>query len=668
MTARRSEDYAHTLDVTTGAGSFAELLLPPWVVNALRANGYNKPSPVQTIAIPMGRLGADLIVQAKAGTGKTLVFGIVCLDKVDPEVGMPQALVLAPTREIALQSGELLSRLAAHMAPPGITIGTFIGGLPIAEDQKLLRRRCQVALGTPGRVSKLMEIGSLVLQRCGTVVLDEADHLMSDSFVGIVRQIVMEVILHKKQIIALSATYSTAALATLESLMTHPQRVMLCHSTVALLGIRQFYHEISCQEDDGNDVIAAAKIHALLRLLSSTTFNQAVVFTNATQTAQQAASSLARWGYPAQCLSAARPQVERMDSVGAVRSFKFRIVVATDLAARGLDLPAVNLVVNLDLPYDGATYAHRVGRGGRYGTHGVAVTFASTTELKRLQVMVREVEGGQLEVLPEVIPEELLYCGNSSWEDNSPSTTNSAAAVCAPEARVSDHEPLAADHSQSVPPVTVWQRGYDAEQLSESHEEYSSSDYSCESDAQFSDDDSNSGVASHIASPELLASSVHVSHSSAVKEEHYEGSGPRGLAATMGGVMGASLWHSDLHLEPEQPVASDCIALSDITNCGQNQGHNGERLSEGTLMYGTTTDNWASAANGGVDTGQAPPSPAVGYLGSDASDSVVVSKQLLLRYYQLENFAAEYLEWFLQQPQPCWQQDSVCSSLSDIDL
>lgn len=171
-----------TEDVRGELGSFRDLLLPDELVKSLELSGYAKPSPVQQQAIPLGRLGSDLIVQAKSGTGKTVVFSVLCLDRLDATASLPQALILAPTRELAIQSCDVLSKLASNLPQPALSAAVFVGGLPIIQDEKRLRRTVHVAVGTPGRIVALVQNGSLKLDAIKMFVLDEADQLLSEAF------------------------------------------------------------------------------------------------------------------------------------------------------------------------------------------------------------------------------------------------------------------------------------------------------------------------------------------------------------------------------------------------------------------------------------------------------------------------------------------------------
>ncbi|MEW5310630.1 MAG: hypothetical protein WDW38_002409 [Sanguina aurantia] len=378
-----------TSDVLSdNAKSFEDLLLSPALISSLKLSGFTQPSPVQQSAIPLGRIGSDLIVQAKSGTGKTVAFAVICLLRVKAAVTLPQALILAPSREIAIQSEQVLSKLAAGLAAPAITSAVFVGGLPVVDDEKKLRRLVHIAVGTPGRVCALVTSGALTVDSLTLLVLDEADALLSDSFYPDVTWL-YDQLPRRKQVMAFSATYTPELLAELEPLMKRPQRVMMCEQSVSLVGVVQFYRLVGGEQaprpqpqQEGTEGASAVpppvferKVAALLELLGGVAFHQSAVFCNYKPHAEWLASRLTQAGYPAVYLSGEVPQEERMLAIANVKGFKARVIVSTDVLARGVDLERVNLVANLDLPRSAATYMHRVGRTGRFGTLGVAVSY-----------------------------------------------------------------------------------------------------------------------------------------------------------------------------------------------------------------------------------------------------------------------------------------------------
>ncbi|KAK9790952.1 hypothetical protein WJX73_010259 [Symbiochloris irregularis] len=421
-----------TLDVSaSSAQSFSDLMLPDELVSALGKAGFLRPSPVQEAALPTARLGADLIVQAKSGTGKTVVFATVCIERVRRDLTVPQALIIAPTREIALQSTDVIDKIKEHLPGPPLEVGCFIGGLDVEDDKKLLRRTLHIAVGTPGRLCTLLENGSLPHKTFKTLVLDEADRLMGESFAEDLWWI-NDVLPKDKQVMAFSATFSDKSLAEVGEYMASPERILLDRDDVSLLGVRQFYVLIGEPRQDeghGHGQDLDAKIAALLSLCQRVAFRQAVVFCNAAFDADKLTKRLNAAGYPSAFISGAKTQVERIDILEAVRSFKIRVIVSTDLVARGIDLEMVNLVANLDLPRDAQTYVHRVGRTGRYGTRGLAVTYVTGAELTRLRGFLATAAGGQVEPLPDDIPKELYAIEPPSEAQQAASAVGAEAAA-----------------------------------------------------------------------------------------------------------------------------------------------------------------------------------------------------------------------------------------------
>ena len=377
---------------------------------------------MQHAAIPLTRLGLDVIIQAKAGTGKTLVFAITITELIDRSATFPQALVLAPTREVALQAADVITEAAAGTSSPALSVATLIGGLPTAEDERILRRKCHVIVGTPGRVLSLIQRGSLVTQGITMLVLDEADKLLSPDFSEVVNQVIAALPV-TRQILALSATYTPSVAEQLKGLMHQPHEIMLCAETTSLLGIAHYYKKITAPGGDGSNDdknshtseentytksridTYAMKRKVLLDLLSSISFHQAVVFCNSKTTADTLAENLITAGHAAACLSSDKDQLQRIHVLNSLRSFGLRIVVATDVAARGIDLDRVNLVVNFDLPAAPATLMHRVGRAGRFGTHGTAISLVyGSAERDDLKRAVVSAAGGDVFPLPEDLP------------------------------------------------------------------------------------------------------------------------------------------------------------------------------------------------------------------------------------------------------------------------
>ena len=387
---RRTQDV-----LSRSSASFASLHLSDTYRRALLLAGYRSPSPVQETAIPLVRLGTDLVVKAKSGTGKTLVFALACVDRVDASQPFPQALVLSPTREIAQQNATEIKKIANNLPFPNLSCGVFTGGVAVGEDRRRLRRPCQVVVATPGRLAWLVQKNEIQLDHVRLVVMDEADQLYTDSLRPSV-QFLLGALPTARQSLAFSATYPSEILPEIEREMDYPQRVFIeeQHHTTSnnnnkssLIGVKQCYKLVEECPDDTveDDALFERKVHALFEIFSSISFHQAVVFCNSRERAEALSERLHASGFPSAFTSGQKSQEHRNRTMAAMRQFELRVIVSTDLIARGVDLERVNLVCNLDLPYDRETYQHRIGRTGRFGTYGISVTVVTPSELETLK-------------------------------------------------------------------------------------------------------------------------------------------------------------------------------------------------------------------------------------------------------------------------------------------
>eukprot|EP00890_Picochlorum_soloecismus_P001123 jgi/Picsp_1/2010/NSC_05476-R1_probable atp-dependent rna helicase ddx20 len=375
-----------TADVLSGAANFESLFLPVRLVRELNAAGYRRPSPVQEKAIPLARLGADIVIQAKAGTGKTLVFAVAAAEAIDPRASIPQVLVVAPTREIALQAADVALDVSGSS---GFSVVTCIGGLPTADDERLLRRGCHLVVGTPGRLQSLIERKSLVTGSIKMLVLDEADRLMEQSFYPSIQSIV-GALPRKKQILALSATFTEATLKRTKRMMRETMyEIFVSNRETSLLGVDHYCAQVG---EMGNDEMALhprqtyigedsyTKMNALLSIIGRVPFRQCIVFCGSKQECEEIVAVVGNEGYAAGALSSDMDQIRRIKVMNDLRSFRTRVLVCTDIASRGIDLDHVDLVVNMNVPDDPSTLAHRIGRAGRFGTKGKAVTITASGE------------------------------------------------------------------------------------------------------------------------------------------------------------------------------------------------------------------------------------------------------------------------------------------------
>ncbi|XP_068917895.1 probable ATP-dependent RNA helicase DDX20 isoform X2 [Tenebrio molitor] len=361
--------------------SFESLLLPLNIKSGLTASGFRKPSPIQFKAVPLGRCGFDLIVKSKAGTGKTLVFSIIALETVNVSREQLQVLILAPTREIAVQIQDVLRNVGRHI--DGLVIESFIGGMPLEADiQKA--KLCHIAVGAPGRVKHLIKMGALSTKSVRLFVLDEADKLMESSFQIDINEI-YNTLPQRKQMIASSATYPQELDTFLANYMLSPTQVTSENETPLLLGLRQFVAVLKAGTVNAVQEMKA-KNEFLVEIFSKISFTQCLVFTNYQTRTESVYNYLNQNGWSSSFISAAQDQSDRLEAISNLKNFKTRILLSTDLTSRGIDAPNVDLVINYDLPHDAVSYLHRIGRAGRYGSFGICINFALEGDtLNRLQ-------------------------------------------------------------------------------------------------------------------------------------------------------------------------------------------------------------------------------------------------------------------------------------------
>ncbi|XP_068454437.1 probable ATP-dependent RNA helicase DDX20 [Clinocottus analis] len=382
---------------------FRALLLSRPVLDGLASAGFRKPSPIQLKAIPLGRCGLDLIVQAKSGTGKTCVFCTVALDSLVLENPATQVLVLAPTREIAVQIHSVL--MAIGCAMEGLQCSVFIGGRPVSQDKTSLKK-CHVAVGSPGRIKQLIELGALSTAGVRLLVLDEADKLLEEgSFQDQINWIFSSLPVNK-QMLALSATYPESLAQHLTRYMREPTFVRLNPSDMGLKGLKQYYKLV--QSHPVPHKIFQEKVQHLLELFSKIPFNQALVFSNLHTRAQHLADVLSSKGLPAACISGGLSQDQRLEAMSKLKQYQCRVLISTDLTSRGIDAEKVNLVINLDVPQDWETYMHRIGRAGRFGTQGLAVTYCCHGEEENKMMAIAQKCGVSLSTLPSAIEPGLM--------------------------------------------------------------------------------------------------------------------------------------------------------------------------------------------------------------------------------------------------------------------
>ena len=363
--------------------TFADLGLPGDLLKAVTDMGFVTPTAIQREAIPVLLAGRDVVGVAQTGTGKTAAFGLPLLDAVDSRDGVVQALVLAPTRELALQSAEAITDMASRSR--GLDVVAVYGGAPYGPQIGALKGGAQVVVGTPGRVIDLIDKGALQLDDVRYFVLDEADEMLRMGFAEDVETIA-ESLPTERRTALFSATMPPAIQAVARQHLHEPVQVEVSRPASTVATVHQTYAVVPFRH----------KIGAVSRVLAVTDAEAAIVFVRTKSTAEDVAIELAGRGIQAAAISGDVPQRERERLVERLRAGTLDVLVATDVAARGLDVDRIGLVVNFDVPREAEAYVHRIGRTGRAGRHGEAVTFLTPKEKGKLR-QIERLTGSRLE-------------------------------------------------------------------------------------------------------------------------------------------------------------------------------------------------------------------------------------------------------------------------------
>ena len=357
--------------------SFADLGLPAPLLEALAAVGYETPSPIQAATIPHLLAGRDVLGQAQTGTGKTAAFALPLLARIDASVAKPQALILAPTRELAIQVAEALQKYASKL--PGFHVLPIYGGQSYQPQLQALKRGVHVIVGTPGRIIDHLDRGSLKLDLLKTLVLDEADEMLRMGFIDDVEKILQKTPA-EKQVALFSATMPPPIKRIANTYLRNPAEVSIVSSTKTATLVRQRCLIVSSPH---------AKLDALTRILEVESFEGMIIFTRTKIATEELAEKLSARGYSAAALNGDIQQQQRERTVNKLKDGSIDIVVATDVAARGLDVERVSHVINYDVPSDPESYVHRIGRTGRAGREGDAILFISPRERGLLKMIER---------------------------------------------------------------------------------------------------------------------------------------------------------------------------------------------------------------------------------------------------------------------------------------
>jgi ATP-dependent RNA helicase DeaD len=358
----------------TQVSNFSELGLPAPLMKILDEVGYETPSAIQALTIPHLLEGKDLLGQAQTGTGKTAAFALPILSRLDLKQKAPQVLVLAPTRELAIQVAEAFQRYATHI--PGFHVLPIYGGQDYRPQLKALQRGCHVVVGTPGRVMDHMRKGSLKLDGLKTLVLDEADEMLRMGFIDDVEWI-LEQTPDQRQVVLFSATMPQAIKRITKRYLKDPEEVIIKVKQTTAETIRQRVWMVA----------GLHKLDALTRILEVEEFDGIIVFVRTKIATSELAEKLNARGYTAAPLNGDIAQAQREKTVDGLKKGRLDILVATDVAARGLDVERISHVINYDIPYDVEAYVHRIGRTGRAGRSGDAILFASNRERRLLRAI-----------------------------------------------------------------------------------------------------------------------------------------------------------------------------------------------------------------------------------------------------------------------------------------
>nr|WP_319376729.1 DEAD/DEAH box helicase [uncultured Methanoregula sp.] len=351
---------------------FSDFNLSREIGKAIEDMGFEEPSPIQALAIPLIQAGRDVTAQAQTGTGKTAAFGIPVIEKIDPTKRAVQAIVLCPTRELCIQIAEEFSNLLAHM--PRILVLPVYGGQPIERQLRALQTGVHIVIGTPGRVMDHLDRRTLKLDDVTTVVLDEADQMLDMGFRDDIELIIRKTP-QNRQTLLFSATLPQPILDISKRFQNKPEFVRVQYAELTVPQIAQSYMEVKDRE----------KLDVLCRLIDLEDPQLAIVFCNTKRRAEELSGKVRARGYRADELHGDMKQSQRDRVMGGFRKGSIDILIATDVAARGIDVDDVDLVINFDVPQDVEYYVHRIGRTGRAGKSGKAITFVAPRDFTKLR-------------------------------------------------------------------------------------------------------------------------------------------------------------------------------------------------------------------------------------------------------------------------------------------
>jgi ATP-dependent RNA helicase DDX6/DHH1 len=394
-----------TTDVTATKGhEFEDYCLKRELLMGIFEKGWENPSPIQEASIPIALTGRDILARAKNGTGKTGAYIIPILERIDTSKDKIQALIIVPTRELALQTSQICIEISKHM---GCKVMATTGGTNLKEDIMRLQQQVHVVIATPGRILDLMKKGLAVMDKCGMMVMDEADKLLSQDFKNMLDSVISYLPVDR-QILLYSATFPCTVDQFIKKHMHNPYEINLMEE-LTLKGITQYYAYVQEKQ----------KVHCLNTLFSKLQINQSIIFCNSTQRVELLAKKITELGYSCFYIHAKMRQDHRNRIFHDFRNGACRNLVCSDLFTRGIDIQAVNVVINFDFPKMSETYLHRIGRSGRFGHLGIAINLITYDDRFALHKIEQEL-GTEIKPIPKVIDPHLYvaeYQTEGSFEN-----------------------------------------------------------------------------------------------------------------------------------------------------------------------------------------------------------------------------------------------------------
>jgi len=381
-----------TQDVTgTKGNDFEDYYLKKELLMGIFEKGFEKPSPIQEEAIPIALAGRDILARAKNGTGKTASFLIPALEKTDTTNNSIQVVILVPTRELALQTSQVCKELGKHM---NVQVMVTTGGTSLKDDIVRLYNTVHILVATPGRVLDLANKGVADLNKCSTIILDEADKLLSPEFQPLIEQLI-SYLPTERQILLFSATFPVTVKDFKDRFLKKPYEINLMDE-LTLKGVTQYYAFVEERQ----------KVHCLNTLFSKLQINQSIIFCNSVNRVELLAKKITELGYSCFYIHAKMQQSHRNRVFHDFRNGACRNLVCSDLFTRGIDIQAVNVVINFDFPKNSETYLHRIGRSGRFGHMGIAINLITYDDRFNLYKIEQEL-GTEIKPIPPVIDKAL---------------------------------------------------------------------------------------------------------------------------------------------------------------------------------------------------------------------------------------------------------------------